>query len=69
VAKWVEPILDRYYLGEMYHPKPALYTDGGDAATYHNAAKAAIASGTLTLTGPKYKTMDWRGLTDNPENQ
>lgn len=67
VRRRVEPILPDYYKGEMYHAKPAVYP-AVDARTYHNAARAAISSGALALTGPKYKTMDWRGLTDNPEN-
>jgi hypothetical protein len=68
VRRHVEPILPDYYKGEMYHVKPAVNDSAVDAATYHDAAKAAINAGTLVLTGPKYKETDWRGLLDNPEN-
>lgn len=66
VSRRVEPILDDYYKGEMYHDKPAVALT---AATYHDAARQAITSGALVLAGPKFKPMDWRGLTDSPENQ
>jgi hypothetical protein len=69
VRRRVDPILADYYKGEMYHVKPAINDPDVDASTYHTAAKAAISSGQLVLTGPKFKGMDWRGLLDNPENQ
>jgi hypothetical protein len=69
VRRRVDPILADYYKGEMYHVKPAINDPAVDASTYHDAAKAAIASGALVLTGPKFKEIDWRGLIDSPENQ
>jgi hypothetical protein len=69
VRRRVEPILEDYYKGEMYHVKPAINDPAVDASTYHDAALAAISNGTLQLSGTKFKEMDWRGLIDNPENQ
>jgi hypothetical protein len=59
VRRRVEPTLKDYFMGEMYHevPNAAL-----DATTYNDAAKA-----NYTPTGPKFRRMDWKGLTDNPE--
>ena len=63
VKRRVEPILKDYFMGEMYHTVPASNTNSATAAsTYHNAAKEAY-----TPTGPKFKRMDWKGLTDSPE--
>ena len=59
VRRRVEPNLKDYFMGEQYHAIPA---SGNNAATYHDAAKAAY-----TPTGTKWKRMDWRGLIDTPE--
>jgi hypothetical protein len=67
VHRLVDPILADYYKGEMYHVKPAINDPAVDASTYHDAAKAAIAAGTLVLNGPRFRETDWRGLLDNPE--
>jgi hypothetical protein len=69
VNRRVTPLLGDFFRGEIYHNAPARYGPNVSARTYHDAAKAAVASGTLVLNGPKYKPMDWRGLLDNPEVQ
>ncbi len=60
VRRRVEPILKDYFMGETFHEVPSSVNT---AETYHDAAKAGY-----TPTGPKFKRMDWKGLTDNPEN-
>jgi len=68
VKRRVWPILKDYFLGEAYHQVPSTSSQAPFTQdTYHNAAKDAIQSGELVLTGPKFKPMDWRGLTSNPE--
>jgi hypothetical protein len=69
VSRRVTPLLKDFFRGEIYHNAPAKYSATVSARTYHDAAKAALASSQLQLSGTKYKPMDWRGLLDNPEVQ
>jgi hypothetical protein len=69
VSRRVTPLLKDFFQGEIYHNAPARYGPNVSARTYHNAARQAIESGALVLSGPKYKAMDWRGLLETPEVQ
>ncbi len=77
MGKRVKPIMPAYFLGEVYHQAPSQATTPPYTyETYHNAAKAqypnhAAPNGTPAsggLPGPRFKPLDWRGLTDEPEN-
>jgi hypothetical protein len=59
VRRRVEPTLKDYFMGEMHHAVPAATLN---ATTYNDAARK-----NYTPTGPKFKRMDWKGLTNYPE--
>ena len=64
-------VLNDYYKGEIYRQVsrviPAAQASEATQEFYWQAAKDAIAAGTLKFSGVKYKNWDWRGLIDNPE--
>jgi hypothetical protein len=70
IKRRVYPILGDYFRGEAYHAPPSTSSSSPyTMAAYHSAAREAIDSGALILSGPRFKPMDWRGLLDNPESE
>jgi hypothetical protein len=58
-----------YYLAEIYRQPSSQETTGifANSTEYLRAAREARDSGALQLRSQRWRYMDWRGLTDNPE--